>query len=381
MNQNRKPVQVQSRNMSKFEIKLLILKRKLKKEFKYQGMMLAAYLFLLIPGGKVVLLVDKMFKETSFHLPMVLIYLYNYVWLIGTLIYLNAKDAGVMPKFAPFPFRVREFYNVRYKNQLLPRNTCLTCGLVRPLRTSHCRLCNRCINEFDHHCGWTGNCVGRRNKGRFILFVINVFLNSLFAFVVSLAYLLYFPTSSVSDTIFITIITFAFALTTIALGSLFVQHIFLAFIGKTTYEQIKSNNKRKEALKKYLKMNGVKKECNCQYCRQKKMMKEQEKMMRKQRGEEVDEESSETTSSSSDDSEDNTNNTNQNNNMNERNESNSERMKRLRKEFEEMDDIEKKKRVKQLKNEFYKHYKMNSPYLTGFKNFFELLFRSSPPQF
>lgn len=379
MEQRQHIIQSQQRNISSIQLKYRLFIRKLKYEFRYQEMMLAAYLFLLIPGGKVVLLVNKMFSETSWHIPMVLIYLYNYLWLIGTLIYLNAIEAGMMPKFAPFPFRVKEFYNVKYKNQLLPRNTCLTCGLVRPLRTSHCRLCDRCVNEFDHHCGWTGNCVGRRNKGRFILFVTNVFLNSLMAFVFSLIYLLYFPTSSALDTIFIAIITFMFALTTLALGSLFIQHIYLAFSGKTTYEHIKMGKQRREDLRKFMKKNGIVKQCNCNHCKQKKMLQEQERLKRKQRGEIINEElnySDSSSDSSFSDSDDN-----DYVNENGEKETSSQRRKRLTKEFNEMNEKEKKLRIKKLKKEFALNYKINSPYNYGVKNFFELLFRSSPPSF
>nr|XP_043628928.1 protein S-acyltransferase 24-like [Erigeron canadensis] len=49
---------------------------------------------------------------------------------------------------------------------------CATCKIVRPLRAKHCSTCERCVEQFDHHCPWVSNCVGKRNKWDFLGFLV-----------------------------------------------------------------------------------------------------------------------------------------------------------------------------------------------------------------
>jgi len=51
---------------------------------------------------------------------------------------------------------------------------CDLCESYRPPDAVHCASCDVCIAGYDHHCPWTGKCVGSANKVPFRLFAASV---------------------------------------------------------------------------------------------------------------------------------------------------------------------------------------------------------------
>lgn len=56
---------------------------------------------------------------------------------------------------------------------------CFECTFKRPKRGYHCDICGTCIEQYDHHCTWINNCVGKRNLARFIIFIFFLLLSLL----------------------------------------------------------------------------------------------------------------------------------------------------------------------------------------------------------
>lgn len=55
-----------------------------------------------------------------------------------------------------------------YLTMLQKPSWCFKCQVIRPPRTTHCPLCERCVVKRDHHCYVSGGCVGVDNFLRFI---------------------------------------------------------------------------------------------------------------------------------------------------------------------------------------------------------------------
>lgn len=58
-----------------------------------------------------------------------------------------------------------------------------------PPSTHFCRVCSRVTLRHDHHCFFTGNCIGSRNMRNFVLFCLYTSLACLYSMVAGVAYI------------------------------------------------------------------------------------------------------------------------------------------------------------------------------------------------
>jgi DHHC palmitoyltransferase len=52
------------------------------------------------------------------------------------------------------------------------RKFCDICHFAPPLRSHHCKQCDRCVATFDHHCALVGACIGEKNHCIFWWFLL-----------------------------------------------------------------------------------------------------------------------------------------------------------------------------------------------------------------
>ncbi|XP_033013741.1 palmitoyltransferase ZDHHC18 isoform X2 [Lacerta agilis] len=121
-----------------------------------------------------------------------------FLFVISCLLQTSFRDPGILPRATPSeaadlekwidslgtstyrpPARTMEVVINKYMVKL---KYCYTCKMFRPPRTSHCSVCDNCVERFDHHCPWVGNCVGKRNYRYFYAFILSLSFLTAFIF-------------------------------------------------------------------------------------------------------------------------------------------------------------------------------------------------------
>ncbi|KAF8647576.1 hypothetical protein AX16_006615 [Volvariella volvacea WC 439] len=85
-------------------------------------------------------------------------------------------DAGTCPKPASDAELKSVIEDLASEGKLNGQTFCINCMARKPLRSKHCRICDKCVARHDHHCPWVWNCVGSNNHRQFIVFVSTLVL-------------------------------------------------------------------------------------------------------------------------------------------------------------------------------------------------------------
>lgn len=184
----------------------------------------------------------------------------GYVWKnIDTVKHLFKPDETdtMIANQVPPPYKETTINNV-----IVRLKWCRSCKVYRPPRASHCKRCNSCIERFDHHCPWTGTCIGRRNHRYFFGFVTSTTILCAYAALCSIVQIVVFVwratlpekdirsykyhdmdvgqgfvQSLMSSPVSYLIIFYGFIMG-LSVGGLMLFHLYLLSRNVTTYENV-----------------------------------------------------------------------------------------------------------------------------------------------
>jgi hypothetical protein len=172
-----------------------------------------------------------------------------YIFQIINVILGCSTDPGILPR------QGKDFYYTTNKplqrkvigGHYIMLTYCYSCSLYRPPRTSHCSVCDNCVERFDHHCIWLGTCIGKRNYKFFYFLITSLFINGIIQIIYGLYYLIIeskkYKNKEKGNLLIIIgfscLVFYNILFIVFFLGKLVFIHTFLLFKNMTFYEYVK----------------------------------------------------------------------------------------------------------------------------------------------
>ncbi|CAN6586174.1 unnamed protein product [Malus baccata var. baccata] len=213
---------------------------------------------------------DEKNKNENIWLPVLVIGSVLTILDLTFLFLTSGRDPGIIPRNSRPPesdevFDLAtpsmEWVNERTPHLKLPRTRdvivnghtvkvkyCDTCLLYRPPRVSHCSICNNCVQRFDHHCPWVGQCIGIRNYPFVFMFISTSTILCIYVFVFSWINIVQhgsLPKAFSKDIVSDILLGYCF-IAIWFVGGLTIFHSYLICTNQTTYENFRYRYDKKE---------------------------------------------------------------------------------------------------------------------------------------
>ena len=116
----------------------------------------------------------------------------NYFVFIISYIYTVLRNPGI-----PTKRHYVGYYRGKKLSDKDKWEKCSKCNILIPkdYKVIHCNICEVCVKEQDHHCPWTGKCIGKYNLTSFYIFVNSLLVYIIMIFVTLYGYMFYLSTT------------------------------------------------------------------------------------------------------------------------------------------------------------------------------------------
>ncbi|XP_072050839.1 uncharacterized protein [Amphiura filiformis] len=123
----------------------------------------------------VILLPDLWYEQPVFHIiiaiPLILIMFYLYIYLL-------LREPGGCRISKPGPTLNDPCMTIKHVALGLCKldEFCPQCEIIKPERCRHCKLCEQCRIDMDHHCLFLLGCIAKNNHRQFVIFIFIVLI-------------------------------------------------------------------------------------------------------------------------------------------------------------------------------------------------------------